>query len=203
VSQPKTKQEAVAGFRCGEILDAARKIFARKGFENATVDDIAESAHIAKGTVYLYFRSKQEIYLAAVKQGLAELNEETKRRMDLGHTAQEKLRAFLETRIQYFEQNRDFFKIYQSEFGNLFCHPAQVNANFKELYCRQAKVLETILDESIRAGELRAVRADMAAFTIYEMTRGLIIQRLLGWSRGDAGSDIQALFDLIWKGIQP
>ncbi len=198
----KTKQEVVAEFRSTEILDAARGVFARKGFESATVDDIAEAAHIAKGTVYLYFRSKRDIYLAALKQGAIALNQETKRRMDAVPAAHEKLRAFVDTRIQYFEQNRDFFRIYQSEFGNLF-HPAQLNEEFKDLCHGQGKMLETILDQLVREGQLRPMRTDLAAFTIHDMTRGLIFQRLLGWSRASAEEDIDSLFDLIWKGLKP
>jgi AcrR family transcriptional regulator len=53
--QRKTKQEMVAEFRVTEILDAARKVFAQKGFAETTVDQIAEEAGVAKGTVYLYF----------------------------------------------------------------------------------------------------------------------------------------------------
>jgi AcrR family transcriptional regulator len=202
VGHLKTKQEVVAEFRSTEILDAARGVFARKGFESATVDDIAEAAHIAKGTVYLYFRSKRDIYLAALKQGAIALNQETKRRMDAVPAAHEKLRAFVDTRIQYFEQNRDFFRIYQSEFGNLF-HPAQLNEEFKDLCHGQGKMLETILDQLVREGQLRPMRTDLAAFTIHDMTRGLIFQRLLGWSRASAEEDIDSLFDLIWKGLKP
>lgn len=203
MTQPRTKQEAVAEFRCGEILEAARKVFASKGFGNATVDDIAESAGISKGTVYLYFRSKQDLYLAALRAGIEEVHNETCVRMRGERTVRDKLRAFLEARIHYFERNRDFFKICQSEFGNLFMHKAHLNEAFTELHTRQAKALEEVLAEAIQHGELRPVRTDLAAFTIYEMTRGLIIQRLMGWSQATAEADIDSLFDLIWKGIQP
>ena len=66
----KTKHDVVSEFRCGEILAAARKVFAVRGFNEATVDEIAAAAGIAKGTVYLYFSSKKDIYLAALKQGI-------------------------------------------------------------------------------------------------------------------------------------
>ena len=52
------------------ILDAARAVFSRKGYADAAVEDVAEEAHIAKGTVYLYFKSKEEMYLAALAKDL-------------------------------------------------------------------------------------------------------------------------------------
>src|SRR5260370_32603480 len=48
-AQPKTKQEVVSEFRCGTILEAARKVFAKKGFEAATVDDVAEAVWRRQG----------------------------------------------------------------------------------------------------------------------------------------------------------
>ena len=87
----KSKQDIVAEFRCAEILAAARKIFATKGFRDATVDDIAAEAGIAKGTVYLYYPSKKEMYLAALKQGLAELQQRTGAAMQAASGAQAKL----------------------------------------------------------------------------------------------------------------
>ncbi len=67
---PRTKQDVVTEFRCSEILEAARKTFAVQGFAATTMDAIAEQAHIAKGTLYLYFPSKRDIYMAALRQGI-------------------------------------------------------------------------------------------------------------------------------------
>lgn len=197
----KTKHDVVCEFRCGEILDAARKVFARKGFNNATVDEIAEAAGLAKGTVYLYFGSKRDIYLEALRRGLAGLVEETGRNMDAAPTAAEKIRAFIATRVRYAEENRDFVAIYHAEFGNL--HAAHMTEEFRGMYIRQAKALEGVLRQAAAQGQIRSVRADAAGFMIYETTRGLVTQRLLGCSAGTAEEDIEALFDLIWRGLAP
>src|SRR5438045_312242 len=72
-SSVKTKKDVVTEFRTAGILEAARKVFAKKGFNEATVDDIAAAARVAKGTVYLYYRSKREVYFAALKFGIAQM----------------------------------------------------------------------------------------------------------------------------------
>ena len=115
----RTKQDVVSEFRTAGILEAARKVFARKGFNGATVDEIAEAAGLAKGTVYLYFSSKRDVYLAALKQGLTSLIEETRRAVSAAATPAEKLRAFVTTRLQFAEDNRDLAPILQVEFANL------------------------------------------------------------------------------------
>ncbi len=192
----KSKQDIVSEFRCAEILAAARKVFATKGFRDATVDDIAAEAGIAKGTVYLYYPSKKEMYLAALKQGLEELRQRTGAAMQAAAGAQAKLRAFVRTRMEYAEANRDFFRIYHSEFGNL-----TNDSEFQQLYLQQAKTLEAVLQAAAKKGEIRRIRADFSAFLIYDMVKSVMIQRLLGRSTARLDDDIESLTELIWKGI--
>jgi AcrR family transcriptional regulator len=52
------------------IIDAAERVFFSKGLESATMDDVAEEAELSKGTLYLYFKSKQDLYLAITRRGL-------------------------------------------------------------------------------------------------------------------------------------
>jgi AcrR family transcriptional regulator len=192
----KSKHEIVSEFRCAEILAAARKVFATKGFRDATVDDIAAEAGIAKGTVYLYYPSKKEMYLAALKQGLEELRQRTGAAMQAAAGAQAKLRAFVRTRMEYAEANCDFFRIYHSEFGNL-----TNDSEFQQLYLQQAKTLEVVLHAAAKKGEIRRIRADFSAFLIYDMVKSVMIQRLLGRSTARLDDDMETLTELIWKGI--
>ena len=53
-----------------DIIDAAEKIFFTKGFESATMDDVAMEAELSKGTLYLYFKSKEDLQFAIFMRGL-------------------------------------------------------------------------------------------------------------------------------------
>jgi AcrR family transcriptional regulator len=198
----KTKQEVVSEFRSAEILGAARKVFALKGFSDATMDEIAAAAGIAKGTIYLYFPTKRDIYLAALKQGLTELRERTNRNMDLVLGIRAKLRAFISARIEYAEANRDFIRIYHSEFGNLAKAP-HYDSEFQQLYLQQAEDLKTVLQVAVENGEIRNVRSEFMAFMIYDMVKGVMTQRLLEWSDRGMEEDIQLVEDLLWRGLAP
>src|SRR6266404_4457564 len=77
---PSRRQEASEQRRL-TILRAARKVFARKGYADTGVDDIAAEANIGKGTLYLYFPSKEQIYLAALLEDARKLNRLTRDRM--------------------------------------------------------------------------------------------------------------------------
>jgi len=198
----KTKHAVVSEFRCAEILEAARKVFARKGFAAATVDEIAEAAGVAKGTVYLYFKSKREIYMHALRQGISGLIEQTAREMDASPDPTGKLRAFIYTRLRHAEANRDFVRIYHSEFGNMV-HPVCLGKDFRSLYQQQLRTLEEVLEQAAACGQIRPLKTDTAAVAIYETTRGFVTRRLLGWSQATVEEDLDFLFELIWKGVAP
>src|ERR1039458_4500495 len=114
----KTKQQVVSEFRRTKIVDAARSIFARKGFARGIMDEIAKEAGIAKGTIYLYFRSKKEIYKAVMDRDMEFLNKITLERMDAALNLEGKIRAFTLARLENGEAQKEFFRIMDSESGN-------------------------------------------------------------------------------------
>jgi AcrR family transcriptional regulator len=197
----KTKKEVVSEFRCLAITEAARTVFDAKGFNNATMDDIAEAAGVAKGTVYLYFPSKREIFLETFRQGTLALQEEVARNMAAEDDTEAKIRAFIRTRLDYSERNRGFIRIYYTEFNNMLTHPAPVRQEFQDLYDRQAHALARVIEEGIERKQVRRMNPLAAARFIYDSTRGFIAQRLLGWSQSSVDEDANFIFDMIWKGI--
>src|SRR5258708_5404367 len=131
VAPAPTKKEVVAEFRRHEILQAARRIFARQGYGATTVDEIAHEGRIAKGTLYLYFKSKEEIYLTALIQDCTALQQESARRMGGVAGARAKLAEFVKVRLEHSERNADFVRIFFSEFSNLATSPAHANKDFR------------------------------------------------------------------------
>jgi AcrR family transcriptional regulator len=192
----KTKQDVVTEFRNAEILAAAHKIFAENGFAGASVEAIAQAAGIAKGTFYLYYGSKNEIYSAALKSGLLALSREIKEKVACARTAEEGIRAFIATKLFFFEQHRDFFKIYCAEFGNV-----ATQKEFHNLLLEQIQILKDILSEALKQNKIRDVSVEPAAFAIFDLTRGAIAQRLFGYSQTCVQEEISFLYDFIWKGI--
>jgi AcrR family transcriptional regulator len=111
-NQMKTKQELVSEFRRTEIVDAARTVFARRGFAHGIIDEIATEAGIAKGTVYLYFRSKAEIYKAILDHDMKTLKKGTLEQIDAATTLKEKISAFILIRLKNAETRKEFFRNY-------------------------------------------------------------------------------------------
>jgi AcrR family transcriptional regulator len=196
----RTKKDVLSEFRKNELLTAARAIFGRKGFHDASIDEIAEAAEVAKGTVYLYYSSKKELYLEALRFGVESLNNELRTRAAESGSCLEKLRVLTETKVSFFEENRDFFRIYYSELGKLPSHPSAI-AMVRDLYTEQAKVFERVLRDGIRRREVRVIDVEKTAFAIADLTRGVATQRLLGTSKTTLSDDVDFVVDFIWKGV--
>jgi TetR/AcrR family transcriptional regulator len=196
-----TKKEVVSEFRRTGILKAARKVFARHGYDGATMDDVAEACSIAKGTLYLYFKSKRQIYLGVLREDLQSLREATWHAIEAAATAEERIRAFVAVRFDFCERHRDSFRIYNSDISAIFISAHPLQKDLRDFYLDQARMLAGIIADGVRAGELRNVPAQAAAFAIYDMTRACIARRILGLSGQDGNSDMTTLLDLIRKGI--
>src|SRR5205809_7335277 len=81
------------------ILDAAERIFARHGFFAAKVSDVAKEAGVADGTIYLYFKSKDDLLISLFERRMQQLNE-TLRTAVAGKSPREQLRTFVRTYLQ-------------------------------------------------------------------------------------------------------
>jgi AcrR family transcriptional regulator len=197
----KTKRDVLQEFRTSEILAAARSEFASKGFANATVDGIAERAGIAKGTVYLYFPSKSDLFLALLRQGVLELHEDVRREMDAAKDARRKLRAFLHARLAYCARNREFFRIYYTEFLPLRTRITGERPEFLDLYEQQARLLEGVLRRGIRDGDLREFDVARTVRLIYELIRAAVAQHILERPDDPVEETTDLALDLILRGI--
>jgi AcrR family transcriptional regulator len=196
----RTKKDVLSEFRRSELLIAARTIFGKKGFHDASIEEIAELAEVAKGTVYLYYKSKRELYMEALRFGVESLNNELKAKVGGPGSCLETLRVLTETKILFFEENRDFFRIYYSELAKLPSHPAAI-AMVRDLYAEHARIFEQLLRNGIRRREVRNLDVEKMAFAIADVTRGIATQRLLGTSKTGIENDVDFVVDLIWKGI--
>jgi len=97
--------------RRNAILDAAEAVFKSKGFANATMDDIAREAELAKGTVYLYYKSKEELQVGLVMRGLDLMKEAMELRMKDCPTAFDKIIATGEAYWDFAIQRPFYFSV--------------------------------------------------------------------------------------------
>jgi len=197
----RTRKEVLTEFRTAEILQAAHRIFAERGFEQATIADIAAAAGVAKGTVYLYYRSKREVYAAVLRRDLLALRDQTRTQVEAADGIEEKVRAFITTKLRYLDDHRDFYRIYFTELGRTAARQSQSQRQLEEIYLDQVQLLEQVLHQAMKRRQVRHLRPDATARAIFDLTRSVIAQRLQGLSRATLDEDVAFAFDFVWKGI--
>src|SRR5512147_2903584 len=100
------KGERDKGDKRERILSSALKVFAQKGFFGAKVSDIADAAGVADGTIYLYFKSKDDLLISLFEEQMERVNVELTRAMDGADAAPEKLRRFIRAYMELVAENR-------------------------------------------------------------------------------------------------
>ncbi|MFA5176540.1 MAG: TetR/AcrR family transcriptional regulator [Candidatus Omnitrophota bacterium] len=110
-----TRKERDKQLRKADIMAAAERVFALKGYHEATMQDIAHEAQYATGTVYLYFKDKEMLYFSLLEEKMRNLTAVLKDKTAQVADAEDKLRIFIRESLNHFEKNQDFFRIFFSE----------------------------------------------------------------------------------------
>jgi len=94
-----------------QIIKAGEKPFFKKGLENTTMDEIAKACELSKGTLYLYFKSKEELYLTIMLKAMNILYEMMKEKSGKIPVSPEKFRAISEAYLEYYKKYPNYFNI--------------------------------------------------------------------------------------------
>lgn len=97
------------------LLEAAIKLFARVGYDNASVDEIVEAAGVAKGTFYYYFKSKEDLFLSLISDGIDSLSHEMLAEISKHDKASDQVSAIIASQYNFFVENHDLCRVLISE----------------------------------------------------------------------------------------
>jgi TetR/AcrR family fatty acid metabolism transcriptional regulator len=149
--KPSLKQE-----RRTSILQAAGQVFARKGFEPATLEAVAREAGLAKGTLYLYFKNKEDLYFHTVLHMLESLQASILAQVERSAGALEKMRAIALGQFDFFVRHRDTLQLF-APFSNpsLARLHKRLIAPIMEKWAGHVRHVAALVEEGQRAGALR------------------------------------------------
>ena len=139
-----------------KIMQAALKIFSRKGYSPAAVDEVAREAGIAKGTLYLYFQDKEDLFFSTIMYVFDNLASNMESNINESANPLEILENLAFCQLQFFSQNRDFFGIFQTVLNeNLLSTHKKM---FNEILKKKMDLLDyesKIVDRGKREGFIR------------------------------------------------
>lgn len=171
--KPRSRPSATTELRRKEIVDAAVKVFSKHGFEAARAEDIAHAAHIAKGTLYLYYRSKEAMYSAAIARAVDELQVLAAERIEMAPSFQDKLTAAIATRLHFWTEHQSLYRLLLT-LGREPRHRRQTN---QLLRSGQRNLLD-IFEEGVAQEKLRSADYAALAWGILDMIRGATERRM-------------------------
>jgi TetR/AcrR family fatty acid metabolism transcriptional regulator len=164
-----------------QIIAAAIRVFARSGYYNSRVSDIAREAGIASGTIYLYFKTKDEILVTLFREKMAEWVALVRRELAAERNPVTKIRKIVALHFKVLEENPELAEVVQVELrqGQKFFRGAsahEVSAYFD--------VINNVLEEGVGAG---LIRRDLPVKVATKMLFGAMDQLATSWVLGKRG----------------
>jgi AcrR family transcriptional regulator len=164
--------------RPAEILDAALEVFADQGFARARLDDIAKRAGVSKGTLYLYYASKDALFISLVRARITPALDQAEARLAAHAGPWEPFLVEMLTAIWRTMSSERLCLIGKLVMSEHTQFPEVGRIYFEEVVLRARRLLQTVVDHGIASGEFRPEIRDIAPRAIPAMLAQLANSRL-------------------------
>ncbi len=197
--RPETAEEKMRYGKSEAILRAAAKVFARSGYFNAKVSEVAKTAGVADGTVYLYFKNKDDLLTSIFNWAMEEFIASARKEMAEAADPREKLRRFAQLHFTLFERERDIAIVFQIELR----HSTKFMEQFSTTYL--AEYLE-ILRDIIEEGQLTGVfRKQLNSKVVAKFLFGVMDEMATNWVLSHKNHSLTAMvepvLDIFFNGV--
>lgn len=197
---PRRRVEHPPAPKRDAILRAAIDVFAERGFFNAQVADIARAAGVAAGTVYLYFRSKDDLLVSIFERTMREAFAEGRAAVAGIHDPAERLRRFARVHLGRLGRDRNLAVVYQVELRQSVKFMERFSSTLLRDYLGQIRA--AIVDGQ----HTGAFRADLNATAVAKMFFGALDEMATNWilsrRRYALEADADLVVDLFLKGAR-
>jgi len=182
------------------LLDAAEHVIGREGYDGATMQDIAKEAGCAAGTLYLYFKTKEELFSAMAAKHAQAIMQLLYAAMDQVADPVEKLRLSYNAYLDYMHAHPGFFRIfYTSGPGSRASLQASLQGKALEVYRDYRRQEISLVSQAQQAGK---VRADIPAEELVEFMHGIGQTACARWITGVAAPANAEQMRLLWEMIK-
>jgi AcrR family transcriptional regulator len=185
------------------ILDATERLLARYGYKKMTMDDLAAEAGVAKRTIYLHFKNKEDVALCSIDRVVARLLERLRQIACSDTPADERIRRMLKARVLF---RFDSVQAYYQSFDDLFAalRPAYMDRRSR-YFEAEAEMFAEVLEEGVNQGELQTADPTITARTLLRATNSLLPYSLsrqeLG-KRSEIEERVTEISDVLLNGLR-
>ncbi|MFQ5340233.1 MAG: TetR/AcrR family transcriptional regulator [Anaerolineae bacterium] len=183
-----------------QILEAAWRRFAQYGYENTTMDQIAELLPFSKALVYYYFDSKRDVFLALLREWADGVVARWSELVSAEQPPDAKLRTCIEFAVEILTEDPDLPRV-EMEFWGQVHRETVVTETFREIYATLRAELAGILREGVEEGLFRPVDPEALAAFIVGAYDGLALQAVADPGALDWPAITHSIFDTVMHGL--
>jgi AcrR family transcriptional regulator len=196
---PKIVDEQMRAATRRRIIHEAASEFARLGFDQANINTIAEQAGIGKGTIYLYFENKRELFIAMLHAIAQTQLSSVRAALAVEGTLQQRLERLFLVFVSLAEEDSDGFHVYMSSLYG-------VNRAFKDEATKLLRdyiaIIGLMLEESRARGEIGALEVETVALMLLSLTESYVLSaRVLGLREAELSGQAEVIARSILHGI--
>jgi len=190
-----SKKRGRAKTRKEDIMRAAADLFSKKSYHDVTMDQIAEQVGVAKGTIYLYFESKENLYLGILEHTHETIESILLKEIEKNAPAPKKLKKVLTLIFQFYSENMDVLRILTRDETRLIKEHYEFTERWRH---RRIKLYRKILEKGIKEGSFRTANTELIALIIF----GLVGSVMFFYPTDKpAGEIAEEVFSMISEGI--
>lgn len=200
---PRTKAQVtqLRTERKAQILQAASRVFSRMGFHAANVSDVAMEAHVSQGTIYHYFSSKEDLFMAVFEAWETEsFYQEVQAVVNESASAREQLRQLAYGMGEHMARTVKILPA-SVEFWSHIHRNAGVREGFRNIFFELRTALARLIQGGVTQGEFVAVDPDATATLLIAVYDGLVLQWLADPQSVDWQAESRILAEIVFHGL--
>jgi AcrR family transcriptional regulator len=182
------------------IQQAVINVMCRDGLKNVTMERVAQEVGIAKGTVYLHYRDKQQLLDDVKESALAPMIAKLDEIFASDSVPERKLQAYCLRYLGYFDERRELFRILLYERETVRVQGSRYRS---DRYRHLVEEVAKIIDDGMKRGAFRRVDANLIASMFVESNFAMLNQRLLTEKPRPVEDDAETISDLFLRGLRP
>jgi TetR/AcrR family transcriptional regulator len=192
------RKEREKEHRREEIINAAQKVFFEKGLQVATMDEIADAAELSKGTLYLYYKSKEDLYLGVMVRGMEILYEMFMKTVNTPEPTIHRLKNLADAYYEFFKHQRNYFRMFYF-FQNPQFHKQVSDEMMKTCNSENQKVWRVVIDliqQGMTEGQIRSDIDPVEIAVILWAGANAIMMRMdtqLDYFKAELGVDLEGV----------
>ena len=178
-----------------EIIKAASNLFSQKSYHDVTMDQIAGEVGVAKGTIYLYFKSKENLYLGILEHTFETIESILEKEIAKEDPAPLKLKKILRLIFQFYFQNMDVLRILTRDETRLIREHFEFTERWRH---RRIKLYRKVLEKGIKEGSFRSANTELMALIIFGLVGSVMFFYPTDKTAGEIAEEV---FSMISEGI--